>query len=235
MTNGPGAASEFCLFYRDYVEGLLERMRLGSTKVPRLVLRAILPALLVWLPLLLLDAADSGRAVPLIRDFSFHVRFLFIVPLLILIGPAIDIQTRMVALRFASNEMIPPENKGRFVAAVWEANHPHPCVVGARARDPRHVRRSSRRPCAPAASCTASPRASRVPPAQRGRLVVPARLDDPGVPLCALDVALHRVDLVSLPRVAPRPQARPRASRTAPPGSGSSASGTRCSPPWGWR
>jgi len=118
------AASEFCLFYRDHVEGLLERIRLGRRKFPRLILRAILPALLVWLPLLLLDAADSGgRAVPLIKDFSFHVRFLFIVPLLILIGPPIDIQTRMVALRFASNEMIPPENKGRFVAAVWEANH----------------------------------------------------------------------------------------------------------------
>jgi len=118
------AASEFCLFYRDYVEGLLERIRLGRRKFPRLLLRAILPALVVWLPLLLIDSADpASRAVPLIKDFSFHVRFLFIVPLLILIGPAIDLQTRMVALRFASNDMVPVEQKGRFVAAVWEANH----------------------------------------------------------------------------------------------------------------
>ena len=47
---------------------------------------------------------------------SFHVRFLFIVPLLVLIGPPIDLQTRMVALRFASSGMI-PRKEGRFVAA----------------------------------------------------------------------------------------------------------------------
>ena len=78
------AASEFCLFYRDYLEALLERIRLDRRSLPRLVLRAVLPALLIWLPLLLLDAAGTNRetmrAVPLIKDFSFHVRFLFIVP-----------------------------------------------------------------------------------------------------------------------------------------------------------
>ena len=47
------AASQFCLFYRDYVEGLLERIRLGRRKFPRLLVRAILPVLLIWLPLLL--------------------------------------------------------------------------------------------------------------------------------------------------------------------------------------
>ena len=119
------AASEFCLFHRDLVEGVLERVKLGRSRIRRLAVRALLPALLVWLPLLLLDASGAGgavRAVPLARDFSFHVRFLFIVPLLILIGPAIDLQTRMVALRFAANDMVPNENKARFVGAVWEAN-----------------------------------------------------------------------------------------------------------------
>lgn len=78
---------------------LQKRIGLIKGDPPRIKLRAVLAAIITFVPLLIL-AALQGRAfahveVPFVRDFSTYTRFLFAIPLLILaeniLGPRIAV------------------------------------------------------------------------------------------------------------------------------------------------
>ena len=122
--NSP-APEPFSLFSLDLVEGPLARVRLGREPFGRLLARAVLPILVVWLPLVVLELMrvhrDGVPRVTMLQDVTFHVRFLFIVPLLVLAGWPIDRQCRRVAAAFATTGMISGEDRARFERAVRSA------------------------------------------------------------------------------------------------------------------
>ena len=125
MTEPTPSPEPFTLFCPDLVEATLARVKLDRERLGRLVLRAFLPLLVVWLPLVLIELLRVHRGgapeLPMLEDVSFHVRFLVIVPLLVLAGWPIDVQTRLVAAQLADSGMIVGDDRLRFADAVRRA------------------------------------------------------------------------------------------------------------------
>lgn len=86
----------------------------------RRVLGAVGLALLAWVPLLLLRLAfpRSGPepAITFFEDLSVHVRFLLVVPILVLADALIAARTGMTMAAFELSGLIPDEQRGRFQA-----------------------------------------------------------------------------------------------------------------------
>ena len=109
--------------------GPLDRLqlRLGLMKLqrPLIVRRAVIFALIAWLPLLILSALQGvvlrNIRIPFLYDPSAHIRFLFSVPLLIVaevvIGPRIVAATR----HFITSGLIPEDRLQDFDAAIVDA------------------------------------------------------------------------------------------------------------------
>ena len=104
------------------VDRALARAGLRSGELPRLLLRAFLPALVVWVPLAILAwlSPPEGQepAVGFQQDLSTHVRFLLFVPLLVLIEASIGRRTRLVALQFVHAELVAAPGRPRYHAAL---------------------------------------------------------------------------------------------------------------------
>src|SRR5215472_1664863 len=106
--------------------GPLDRLqlRLGLIKLqrPLIVRRAVIFALIAWLPLLILSALQgvllTNVRIPFLYDPSAHVRFLLSVPLLIVaevvIGPRIVAATS----HFITSGLIPEDRHQDFDAAI---------------------------------------------------------------------------------------------------------------------
>ena len=106
--------------------GPLDRLqvRLGLMKLeaPRIVRRALVFALMAWLPLLVLSALQGvllkNVRIPLLYDPSVHIRFLLSVPLLIVaevvIGPRIVAATS----HFINSGLVPEDRYQDFDAAI---------------------------------------------------------------------------------------------------------------------
>jgi hypothetical protein len=109
--------------------GPLDRLqlRLGLIKLqrPLIVRRALIFAMIAWLPLLILSAAQgvllTNVRIPFLYDPSAHVRFLVSVPLLIVaevvIGPRLVASTS----QFITAELIPEERYQDFDAAIVDS------------------------------------------------------------------------------------------------------------------
>src|SRR3974377_522932 len=106
--------------------GPLDRLqlRLGLMKLqrPLIVRRAVIFALIAWLPLLILSALQgtllTNITIPFLYDPSAHIRFLLSVPLLIVaevvIGPRIVAATS----HFITSGLIPQDRYEDFDAAI---------------------------------------------------------------------------------------------------------------------
>ena len=82
-----------------------------------LVLRAVILALSAWVPLLilsLLNREDTGARVTFFHDIAVHVRFLLVIPLLILAEAPIGQRTRTVAQTFLRSGLVRPADRGRY-------------------------------------------------------------------------------------------------------------------------
>ena len=79
-------------------------------------------ALLAWLPLLLLQLAfrrtGPEPAITFLGDISVHVRFLLVIPLLVVADVVIAGRTRMTMEGFLSCGLVPEKEQGRFQQAV---------------------------------------------------------------------------------------------------------------------
>lgn len=121
----PTAANEFSLSPCGPVDRALARVGLWSDQPPRLLLRAFLPALVVWVPLALLawlrPAGNGAAAVGFFQDLSTHVRFLVFAPLLVLIEASIGRRTRLVAAQFIQAQLVAPAGQPRFAALLRRA------------------------------------------------------------------------------------------------------------------
>jgi hypothetical protein len=105
---------------------LLRRMHVFGDGL-QLVRRRILGALLiVWLPLLVLSVLEGqawGRRspVPFLWDIEANVRFLVVVPLLILSELTVHERMRLVVRQFVDRNLIPEAAMPRFDAAIASA------------------------------------------------------------------------------------------------------------------
>jgi hypothetical protein len=97
------------------------RLRIVGDDAPRVVRRAIATGLIAWLPLLvasLVTGNQAGTTIDFAHDIAVHVRFLVVVPLLILAEASIGPRSRMVVGEFVQSGLIGEEDLPRFAAIV---------------------------------------------------------------------------------------------------------------------
>jgi len=99
--------------------GLLER------EAPHIIKRAVLFALVAWLPLLILSAAQgvlfANAKIPFLYDCAVYGRFLVAVPLLVLAELLIGRRVAEVASHFVTSGLVPEHNYQDFDSAAANA------------------------------------------------------------------------------------------------------------------
>jgi len=88
--------------------------------------RIIIISLFTWLPLLVLSALEGqllggSAAVPFLRDLDIHIKFLIIVPLLIVAELVVHQRMRFVVKQFLERNLIAENDLPRFNAAIASA------------------------------------------------------------------------------------------------------------------
>src|SRR5262249_46642142 len=88
--------------------------------------RVVVMAMLGWLPLLILSAVQGdlwGRhvAVPFVLDLEVHIRFLIVVPLLVIAELVVHQRMRPIARAFLERNLIPEDDFPRFDEAITSA------------------------------------------------------------------------------------------------------------------
>src|SRR6266566_691491 len=101
------------------------QVRLGQAgdERRRVVRRALLAILVMWLPLLVLSlwqrqAYGSQIQIPFLRDFAVNARFLIAVPILILAESGIDKWWRILALQFIESGLVTERELPSFEAVI---------------------------------------------------------------------------------------------------------------------
>jgi hypothetical protein len=105
---------------------LLRRAHLSDDALTHLRQRLVVISLLCWLPLLVLSALEGkvlGRsvAVPFLHDWEAHIRFLAVVPLLIVAELVVHRRMRFLVSQFLERRLIPESAMPRFDAAIASA------------------------------------------------------------------------------------------------------------------
>jgi AcrR family transcriptional regulator len=88
--------------------------------------RIIIISLFTWLPLLVLSALEGqllggSAAVPFLQDLDIHIKFLIIVPLLIVAELVVHQRMRFVVKQFLERNLIAENDLPRFDAAIASA------------------------------------------------------------------------------------------------------------------
>jgi hypothetical protein len=100
----------------------LARLGLSNGAPWRLFLRAFLPALVVWVPLAALawlaPRAGAGAALSFFEDLATHVRFLVVVPLLVLVEASIGRRTQSVTAQFVEASLVAASDRARYDALL---------------------------------------------------------------------------------------------------------------------
>ncbi|MCU0923695.1 MAG: hypothetical protein MUF16_25790 [Burkholderiaceae bacterium] len=102
--------------------GLLRLVRLDDNSPKGVRRRVVFIALLAWLPLLVLAAAQGhlveGVAVPFVRDIEAHVRLLIVIPLLLIAEVEARRFLPAVVQEFPRRNLVAADAMPRFEAAV---------------------------------------------------------------------------------------------------------------------
>lgn len=90
-----------------------------------LLKRIVVISVIAWLPLLLLSLAEGsltgGVPIPFIGDIETHVRFLIVVPLLVLAELFVHLRMRGIVAQFIERRLVPDAEQERFRAALQAA------------------------------------------------------------------------------------------------------------------
>jgi len=118
--------SSFSLVLGGPLYQLLRRTHLSDDALLMLRRRVIAISLLAWLPLLVLSALDGHLldqriAVPFLLDLETHIRFLVVVPLLLVAELVVHQRLLPVARTFLDRRLIPDPAMKRFDAALSSA------------------------------------------------------------------------------------------------------------------
>lgn len=104
---------------------LFRKAHLEDRVEDHLLWRVVVISGIVWLPLLLLCLIDGtltgGVPIPFIGDIETHVRFLVVIPLLILAELFVHLRIRGVVAQFIERKLIPEHALDRFHAALHAA------------------------------------------------------------------------------------------------------------------
>jgi len=106
---------------------LLRRAHLSDNALMMVRQRIIFISLFAWLPLLVLSALEGhllGKsvAVPFLLDMEVHLRFLVVVPLLIIAELVVHQRLRPIAQAFIERNLIPKDDLPRFDQAITSAS-----------------------------------------------------------------------------------------------------------------
>ena len=119
-------AQNFSLVLGGPLYQLLRRAHLSDDAVSHLRQRVVVIALLAWLPLLILSTVQGhlwGKsvAVPFLLDLEVHIRFLIVVPLLVIAELVVHQRLRHIATAFLERNLIPEDDFPRFDKAITSA------------------------------------------------------------------------------------------------------------------
>ena len=120
------AAPDFSLVLGGPLFQLLRRVSMSDDALSLLNRRIFLFALVCWLPLLVLSALQGNFvggsvAVSFLLDAEVHIRFLVVVPLLIVAELVVHQRMRHILAVFLERNLIPERDMARFDAAVGSA------------------------------------------------------------------------------------------------------------------
>lgn len=107
------------------IDRMQARLGLARPGARRLLARALLMGLIAWVPLLvmmlLVPRAQIATSITFFQDIAVYVRFLLVVPLLILIEGSIGARTQLVISDFVASGLVVEEDLPRFRSAVRTA------------------------------------------------------------------------------------------------------------------
>jgi hypothetical protein len=114
-------SAEFSLTPCGLVDTIQMRLGLIRDSSPRFKRRALVAAAVAWLPLLvvaLVRPRDGEVAMTFFHDIAVHVRFLLVVPLLIMVERGIGLRTKMVANEFVASGLVVEGDVSRLQSTV---------------------------------------------------------------------------------------------------------------------
>ncbi len=119
-------AQNFSLVLGGPLYQLLRRTHLSDDALLMVRQRVVVIALLAWLPLLILSAVQGqlwGKsvAVPFLFDLEVHIRFLVVVPLLVIAELVVHQRLHPIAKAFLERNLIPEDDLPRFDRAMTSA------------------------------------------------------------------------------------------------------------------
>jgi len=119
-------AQNFSLVLGGPLYQLLRRAHLSDDALLMVRQRVVVIALLTWLPLLVLSAVQGhlwskSVAVPFLLDLEVHIRFLIVVPLLVIAELVVHQRLRPIAKSFLERHLIPEDELPRFYRAITSA------------------------------------------------------------------------------------------------------------------
>jgi len=119
-------SADFSLVLGGPLFQLLRRAHLTGDALELLKQRILVISLLAWLPLLILSALEGqalggNAAVPFLRDLEVHIKFLVVIPLLIVSELVVHQRMRFVVKQFLERNLIPGVALARFDAAIASA------------------------------------------------------------------------------------------------------------------
>lgn len=105
---------------------LMRRAHISGDALELVHRRAVIIALLAWLPLLLLSvlegrALSESVAVLFLRDVEVHIRFLVALPLFVVAELVVHDRMRFVVMQFLERKLVPTSASARFEAAIAAA------------------------------------------------------------------------------------------------------------------
>ncbi|MFL6228959.1 MAG: hypothetical protein ACJ741_09280 [Pyrinomonadaceae bacterium] len=119
-------AQDFSLVLGGPLYQLLRRAHLSDDALLEVRQRVVFIALLAWLPLLALSALEghllgNSVAVPFFLDMEVHIRFVVVLPLLIVAELVVHRRLRPIAQAFLDRHLIPEGDLPRFDKAIASA------------------------------------------------------------------------------------------------------------------
>jgi hypothetical protein len=120
------AATDFSLVLGGPLFQLFRKAHLAGDGLELVRQRIIVISLFTWLPLMVLSvlegqALGGGAVIPFLRDVDVHVKFLGVVPLLILAELVVHQRMRFVVKQFLDRHLIAKNDLPRFDAAIASA------------------------------------------------------------------------------------------------------------------
>jgi hypothetical protein len=116
-------APDFSLVLGGPLFQLLRRAHLSGDALEMLRRRVVVISLLAWLPLLVLSALEGqalggSAAVPFLLDVEVHVKFLVVLPLLIVAEFVVHRRMRFMVKQFLERNLVVENDLPRFNAAI---------------------------------------------------------------------------------------------------------------------